>query len=134
MLFGIGIDIMEIENVKQKLNILKTLDGIFTKREQAYIQISSIHAARRAAGIFCAKEACVKALGTGFSEISPHDIEVAHTASGQPYLVLSGPSSATRELCFTLSISHCKEYAVAVTVVCSRGEREKEANDNRLTY
>ena len=71
----------------------------------------------RVAGNFCAKEAFSKAIGTGIREFSLKDIEVLRDRLGKPYLRLSGKLKAHCESMgysqFQVSISHCREYAMA---------------------
>lgn len=61
------------------------------------------------AGLWCAKEACVKALGTGFGEIGYTDIEVRRDAAGKPFAY-----AAKLGLEFEISISHTRELCVAI--------------------
>ena len=73
-------------------------------------------------GRFAAKEAAVKALGTGFNEgIGPHHIEVLRGPLGQPQLHLHGPALARAEAlgmrAAHISISHDRNAAVAVVVL-----------------
>ena len=74
------------------------------------------------AGRWAAKEACVKALGTGFAKgIGPKQISVCNNAAGAPYLVLSEKAlSLCNELGVTqmhVSVSHDRLSAVAFVVL-----------------
>ena len=70
--------------------------------------------------MFCAKEAIVKALGSGFNGIKPCDIEITHDELGAPRVRFSNRIAALVERVEAeVSISHCKEYATAVAV-CKR--------------
>ena len=63
------------------------LHRYFTEGERAYIAARA-RGAQTAAGIFAAKEALVKALGTGFGPLAPADVEITHDTSGAPaYLI-----------------------------------------------
>jgi len=97
------------------------LNVVYTPEEAAYIQQAYVMEAR-AAGLWAAKEAVVKAFGTGFSEgIGFHDVEIRHSASGQPYVVLSGKLAAwAREhsqQVLSISVSHTNAYAAATALV-----------------
>ena len=82
------------------------------EKEQRYC-LKYGEAARHFAGRFAAKEAIVKALGTGFSGISWTDIEIVNDENGKPYANLSQKFQNIQML---LSISHCHAYATAVAI------------------
>ncbi len=107
MIKGTGIDIIEISRIKKSIEKQAFLDKVYTKSEQDYISGKG-NPAQTAAGIFAAKEAAAKALGTGV--VSFTDFEVRHNQAGQPYMEYDGYK-------IMLSISHCREYAVANAVV-----------------
>lgn len=119
MILGIGNDIIEVARIKATIEEYgaKFLNRIFTSNEQIYClnrKEPSIHLAGR----FAAKEAVVKALGTGFSQgISWLDIEICNDSMGKPYVAIS---SKLQDLfdspSFMISISHCHTYATAVAV------------------
>lgn len=119
----IGTDIVEVPRIAKALSrgnkgFLKT---VYTPAEVDYIQQAQASDAR-AAAIWAAKEAVVKAFGIGFSEgISFHDVEVRHTSTGQPYVVLAGKLGSwalDRSLqVLSTSISHTDSYAVAVALI-----------------
>ncbi|MDR2201361.1 MAG: NAD(P)H-hydrate dehydratase [Clostridiales bacterium] len=103
----IGIDITETARIKKSLENPGFLRRVFTASEIAYYE-SRGRKAETLAGIFCAKEAVVKALGTGFiKSLAPADVEILHTDSGAPYAVVAG-------IKFDVSISHNRTTAVAV--------------------
>jgi len=107
MIKGTGIDIIEISRIKKCIEKQAFLDKVYTKSEQEYI-FSKGNCAQTAAGIFAAKEAAAKALGTGVCSFT--DFEVKHTKTGKPYMEYNGCE-------IMLSISHCKEYAVANAII-----------------
>ena len=116
---GLGTDIVEIERVRRAIAKPRFVNKVFTPSEQAWLEQRGDNAAQSAAGLFCAKEAIAKALGTGFGRaLGFQDIEIGHTALGAPVVVRP-------EGQFLLSISHCQEYAVA-TALCMdfRGKEE----------
>lgn len=103
MITGIGTDIIEINRC---ISIFKKDTGkIFTKYEREYL--IKKNNPQSIAGIFCAKEACIKALGGGYFL---KDIEILHTDNGQPFIENIDNTK------FLLSISHCNTYAVATVI------------------
>ena len=103
-----GTDIIEIERIKSAFNKYKNFAGrIFTEDE---IRRFAENGCRFEilAGMFAAKEAFSKYLGTGIGKTAFRDIEVCHNANGSPYIRLRGVKSDA-----SVSISHCRKYAVA---------------------
>lgn len=86
---GIGIDLCEIARMQRLLDEGHSLRRMFTEAEQAYIRAKGASAAQSMAGMFAAKEAALKAFGTGLS-IPLTDIEITHTDRGQPCAQLHG--------------------------------------------
>lgn len=110
---GIGNDIIEIERIRKSLQKhgQRFLDKLFTKTEQTYCQRHA-DPVPSYAGRFAAKEAVVKALGTGFNgQIGWLDIEIINDEAGKPEVwIQSEPAE------ILVSISHCKAYATAVAI------------------
>ena len=122
MVFGIGTDIIEIQRVAEKLRRTQGLKKrVFTPREIAYCE-SKAKSAQHFAARFAAKEAFLKAIGTGWSSGYRFvDIEVLNNAQGKPELVLQGK---VKDFCvengisgFHVSLSHIKDLAKAVVVL-----------------
>ena len=113
-----GVDIIEIPRIKQVLDRYgqRFLNRVFTPDEIAYCR----GRAPNLAGRFAAKEAAMKALGTGVRGVSWKDIEVIRADSGAPSLRLHGRAEKRAEWLqvgeMSLSISHSREYAVAFVV------------------
>ena len=113
-----GVDIIEIPRIKQVLDRYgqRFLNRVFTPDEIAYCR----GRAPNLAGRFAAKEAAMKALGTGVRGVSWKDIEVIRADSGAPSLRLHGRAEKRAERVqmseMSLSISHSREYAVAFVV------------------
>ena len=113
-----GVDIIEIERIRKVLERWgdRFLHRIYTEGEISY----SRGRAQNLAARFAAKEATMKALGTGVRGVSWKDIEVVRSQGGAPSIRLSGRAQiraeklGVREL--ALSLSHSREYAVAFTV------------------
>ena len=113
-----GVDSIEIPRIKQVLDRYgqRFLNRVFTPDEIAYCR----GRAPNLAGRFAAKEAAMKALGTGVRGVSWKDIEVIRADSGAPSLRLHGRAEKRAERLqvgeMSLSISHSREYAVAFVV------------------
>lgn len=116
---GLGNDIIEIKRIANAIQRhgQRFLDEIFTLQEQTYCLLHQ-QSERHFAGRFAAKEAVVKALGTGFSKgITWQDVEILNDSSGKPNVFLSKPLKVRFDHPeILLSISHCKEYATAVAI------------------
>ena len=119
MIFGIGTDIVRISRIQQGLD---RYGERFARRILAGEELTdfqrTLHPARFLARRFAAKEAVVKAYGTGFTRgMTFQDIVVSHDAAGKPLLLLTGRAL---ELQYEMgigekfiSISDELEYAVA---------------------
>jgi holo-[acyl-carrier protein] synthase len=123
MISGIGTDIVAIERFQRFVDQNNTalLQRIFTEQERAACSARKNSAACFAAR-FAAKEAFLKALGTGLREgLSWQDMEVVNDELGKPELILAGKASALfkeRKLSgLYLSLSHDGGYAIAYVVL-----------------
>lgn len=121
MIRGIGLDICEISRMEGTLRHAHFLTRFFSEGEQAYILSRGKVQAASAAGIFAAKEAFSKALGTGFTSAKLSDISVSHDALGAPEYILSGAAleqmAARGAKRAFLSITHDGGVAAAVCVL-----------------
>lgn len=107
MIYGTGIDIVKVERIKTaKESFYKR---VFTQNELDGLKGDPM----RLAGVFAAKEAAAKAIGTGFRGFSPIDIEILKTPEGKPYVNLRNEAEKYGFLTFQISISHEKDYAIA---------------------
>ncbi len=116
---GLGIDVASIERV-EKLNDL-TIEKILTPAEIEYCE-KSAKKYERIAGRFSAKEAILKALGTGWAEgIQWHDLEVLPNEKGAPKAVLSGRAlevlGSVGAHNVMISISHDAGIATAIALI-----------------
>jgi holo-[acyl-carrier protein] synthase len=119
MITGLGSDIIEIERIHHacEKHGQAFLDKHFTQKEQAYCQRYN-NPYPHLAGRFAAKEAVLKALGTGVQPgLSWLDVEVINDSRGKPDIYLS-PSVFEKvgPIHLLISISHCKAYAYAVAI------------------
>lgn len=114
----IGIDIIEINRIKKAITRTPSfIEKAFSQYEREYYEKKGRHI-RTLAGIFCAKEAAVKALKTGFDGIGLKDIEIRHTDTGSPYLNVFGKAKdLLKDMTAEISISHSEKYAVAVCLI-----------------
>lgn len=122
MIQGIGTDIIEIKRIEEAFNKHggAFFERLFTENECAYCD-KHTYFIPHYAGIFAAKEAIVKALGTGFTaEVHWKDIEILNDAQGKPRVHFLGALKKKHGSCELLvSISHCKEYATATAILLS---------------
>ena len=118
----IGTDIIEMKRLAKAIRKPRFMAKYYTPAEIALIESRGKQAIAIAATNFCAKEAVAKALGTGFKNFWPSDIEVLRRDTGEPYVVLHGQAlTALNNLHLhevSVSLSHCKAYALATALVC----------------
>jgi len=117
---GTGVDIIEISRIQKAFrNSDKFGPRVFTAIEQEYC-MGKKYPWPSLAARFAAKEAVAKALGTGIGRVSWTDIEIVISGGGKPEARLSGAALETARGLgisgFQISLSHCKEYAVAFVV------------------
>ena len=114
MIVGVGNDIVEIcrfANLSERF-----INKVYSSEETEFLK----GARNRLAGNFAAKEAVSKALGTGFSKISPSEIKILRDEKGKPVCILCGNAKEIADNLgikkIFVSISHCREYASATAV------------------
>lgn len=114
---GIGIDIIEIKRIEHAINRNdKFLQRIFHTEEIHYFSTIN-YRVNTIAGNFAAKEAIMKALGTGLRNFKWTDIQIHRDSLGKPFVILHNHAQkiakekGVKEILIT--ISHSKEYAVA---------------------
>ncbi|MCX7012558.1 MAG: holo-ACP synthase [Candidatus Sumerlaeota bacterium] len=128
MILGIGIDLVEVERVTELLGKYsgRFATRVFTEEERAYCE-KMAQPGQHYAARFAAKEAFLKAIGTGFAKgISWKDIGVAKLPSGEPILELRGRAldelrarGGTRAL---VTLSHTHGHACAAVAVLNESE------------
>lgn len=111
---GIGIDLCEIARMQRLLDEGRPLRRMFTDDEEAYIRGKGASAAQTMAGMFAAKEAVLKAIGTGMT-VPMTDIVIGHTELGQPVVTLAG-QAADCGGSVMISITHEAGMAAAMAV------------------
>ncbi|HEX5132213.1 MAG TPA: holo-ACP synthase [Candidatus Krumholzibacteria bacterium] len=122
MIKGLGIDSIQLARVARVYAAYpeRFLTRILTESERAYV-LRYVDPVPRIAGRFAAKEACMKALGTGWGYgVRWRDIEVGRLPSGKPVATLHGRAGellhalgATTVHC---TITHTDEHALAVVI------------------
>jgi holo-[acyl-carrier protein] synthase len=122
MIKGIGIDSIELERIARIYESYGEhfLGKIYTEAERAYFSRWK-DPVPRIAGRFAVKEACMKALGTGWSRgVRWRDIEVRRHPSGKPFVTLHGEArlilaslDATEIHC---TITHSRDHAMAIVI------------------
>ena len=133
---GLGVDIVEIERMKRILERTPSFARrVFSCEECCYCDATASPEAHYATR-FAAKEAVVKALGTGFSRgIGVRDIEVKRSSKGRPYVVLSGRAKqiaremGVRELPISLSYTHTDAVACALAITDESRRAAEERKD-----
>lgn len=122
MIFGTGIDLIEVARVRQALERPATgarfQRRVFTQVEIAYCESRGRGRFQSYAARFAAKEATMKALGTGWNRhVGWLDIEVLRTRGRPPTIKLWGKAaefaSGRNVASFQLSISHSEAHAIA---------------------
>jgi holo-[acyl-carrier protein] synthase len=126
MIVGIGIDLIEIHRVKKAVENPAFVNRVFTQAEQTYCNGRGRQSAASYAARFAAKEAVMKALGTGLAGGGTwQDIEVLPDEQGKPIMSLTGVfgqlAAKLGVACIHVSLSHAQEYATA-QVLLWRGE------------
>ena len=126
MITGLGVDIVEIGRMAAALQRHPGMrERLFSAEERSYCEKRNrpeIHYALR----FAAKEAVLKALGTGFAGMAFTDVEVVRDAGGRPTPRLAGRAKEVAdglgvvELHLSLSYTHTTAVASAVAITATR--------------
>jgi holo-[acyl-carrier protein] synthase len=121
----LGTDIIEIERIKASLDGKYSKgfsERVFTPEEVKYCESRGASKYQSYAARFAAKEAVSKAFGTGIGENALfNEIEILNDENGKPYINLYGRARKYYESLeassISISLSHCKEYAVAYVTI-----------------
>ena len=135
---GIGTDIVACARISRMLKDKRDefLQRVFTAQEVKYCEAAAKPAVHFAAR-FAAKEALMKALGTGWAEgVGFNQIGVVNREDGGPEYQLAGKALELLELSggakIWLSLSHTDDFAVATAVIETALERRPSARTRRL--
>lgn len=118
-----GIDIIELDRFSKALGTGDSFKNkVFTPGERAYCESKGKGSLQSYAARFCAKEAVIKALGTGLSKgISFKDIEILNEENGKPIVNLHGEASSIYKAlgakAIDISLTHSRDYAAAQAVI-----------------
>ena len=114
---AIGVDIIEISRVSRAI---ARWQDTFLNRIYTPAELEANHNVSSLATRFAAKEAVMKALGTGHRGLGWKDIEILNNGDGSPSVRLHGPahmkSSELGLARFEVSLSHSRKYAVAFVI------------------
>lgn len=116
-----GVDIIEIDRIKQSIESTdgKFCERVYTENEIKYCESKKSQRYQHYAARFAAKEAVFKAISSKLQdkyEISWKDIEILNDANGRPYVnILNENAKKIEDI--DVSLSHCKQYAVANVVL-----------------
>jgi holo-[acyl-carrier protein] synthase len=123
MIVGTGVDITEVPRIAAAIERFgeRFLKRIFTDAEIQYCQ-SKVNSVERFAARFAAKEAALKALGTGLRMgISWREVEVTRMPGGRPTISFRGVAaqfaSKLNAKGAHLSLSHTKDHAIAYVIL-----------------
>jgi len=122
LLIAIGIDLVEVARIEASVTRFgaRFLDRIFTESERRYCG-DKANSGERYAARFAAKEAAMKALGTGWSQgVTWLDLEVGREASGKPTLLVHGAAQQRALILgirhWSVSLTHTPDYAMAQVI------------------
>ncbi len=123
MIVGSGVDLCEVDRIEASIQRFgaRFLERVFTPGEIAYAERKANKYERYAAR-FAAKEAGMKAIGTGWrAGVRWRDFEVANLPSGRPTLKLHGVAAQFAErlgvVNISLSMTHTRETAMAIVLL-----------------
>ena len=119
-ILGIGVDICDVSRMKSFSLESRFIERFFSDAEREYLQGKKAGLAQSMAGMYAAKEAFSKVLGSGVRGFELKEVEVLHNPAGQPYYRISGKARKVMEkqgiVSLHLSISHDGGMAVAFAV------------------
>ena len=130
MIFGIGTELCDAGRMEKSLTRQSFVNHVFSPQEQD--QLNTLHGKRRAesaAANFAAKEAFLKAAGTGLGGFALPELAVLRRESGAPFFALTGTASAwaaANGLTVHVSLSHEAGLASAVVIL-----EQQEMDQNR---
>lgn len=116
MIKGIGIDLIQLDRIKQSLaKGDRLVNRILTINEKKIFNDlqSDKRKVEYLAGRFAGKEACAKAVGSGIGKLSFQDIEILADENGAPHLTIKNHTTYR----YFISITHTEDYAAAQVVI-----------------
>jgi holo-[acyl-carrier protein] synthase len=134
-ILGIGTDIVECLRIAQMIERHGELfiHRVYTAHEIQYCQ-NRKQATQHYAGRWAAKEAVLKAIGTGWRRgISWRDVEVRNLAGGRPVVIMHGGVRDVAEEMgvgqMLISISHCRSHATAYALAIEEGPTDSDEDE-----
>lgn len=117
-----GTDIIEISRIKETIENIgnRFIKEIYTEKEIEYCESKKNAKYQHYAARFAAKEAIFKAISKLLNdkyEISWKNAEILNDENGKPYINFIDTNIANNIEDLDISISHCKEYAIAIVVI-----------------
>ena len=126
MIYGIGIDLVRTDRMEKSLASPAFLRRVFGEEERAFLLSLAPRKQPESAGAnFAAKEAFLKACGTGIGGFALCEIQVLRAENGAPYYALTGQAADwldENRLTAHLSLSHDGGLAQAFTVLERTGD------------
>jgi holo-[acyl-carrier protein] synthase len=123
VIVGLGIDLLEVASIRHALESHgdRFTDRVFTASEVADCS-KRVDRAQALGARFAAKEACLKALGTGWAQgLGFQQVEVVRTEGGKPEIVLHGPAALRAKTlgvtAIHVSLTHQRSMVAAVVVL-----------------
>ncbi len=121
MILGVGIDIIEIDRIKQSVDDYGELflKKVFTQKELEYC-LSKSNKYQHLAARFAAKEAVYKALASGWHEnVTWQSIEISNEPNGLPIVTLHGglKQFLKEKESLKISMSHSRDYVACVAII-----------------
>jgi holo-[acyl-carrier protein] synthase len=125
MIISAGVDLVEVERIQKALEDSRIgqrfRERVFTEKEIQYCERKQRGKYESYAGRFAAKEAVMKALGSGWgAKVRWLDIEVARARSGKPEVILHDKTAQLAERLgirrWALSITHTKDHGLAYVI------------------
>jgi holo-[acyl-carrier protein] synthase len=123
VIVGTGVDLAEVDRIRASFDRFgeRFRNRVFTELEIAYVERKA-NKFERYAGRFAAKEAGMKAIGTGWKRgVSWHDFEVVNLPSGRPTLRFHGVAAEVADqlgvTSIHLSITHTSELGMAHVIL-----------------
>ncbi|HEX3385855.1 MAG TPA: holo-ACP synthase [Mucilaginibacter sp.] len=125
MIAGLGIDIIEVERIAEKMKKDGFRELVFSANEIAYCERKT-HKHEHYAARFAAKEAFFKALGTGWlNGTAFNEVEIINNEQGKPEIALLGVTNRTINALgnfnITVALTHIRSTASAVVILETRG-------------
>lgn len=120
MIYGVGTDIIEINRIRKAMERYpKFVDRLFSDDELEYYENKQWNP-QNIAGGFSAKEAVLKAIGTGLRKFKWKEIEIIRDSKGKPFVRLNGRVKEYADDNYIglihVSVTHCREYAAATAI------------------